>query len=101
MAVSYTHLDVYKRQVLPLGTVAVIPHEKVSVKGEHLYLLGKVKPGDCIKRAGEDFARNERLLTAGTQVDPTALGLLAAFGIDVVEVLERPRVAIILSLIHI
>lgn len=81
--------------VLPLGTVAVIPHEKVSVKGEHLYLLGKVKPGDCIKRAGEDFARNKRLLTAGTQVDPTALGLLAAFGIDVVEVLERPRVAII------
>lgn len=81
--------------VLPLGTVAVIPHEKVSVEGEHLYLLSKVKSGDNIKRAGEDFARNEKLLTAGTLIDPATLGLLAALGIDVVEVLERPRVAII------
>ncbi|HQA51015.1 MAG TPA: molybdopterin molybdotransferase MoeA [Syntrophomonadaceae bacterium] len=82
-------------EVLPLGTVAVIPHEKVSVEGQYLRVLTKFKPGENIKKAGEDFARNEILLSAGTQVDPAALGLLAAFGINEVEVVKRPQVAII------
>lgn len=81
--------------VLPEGTVTVIPHEKVQVEGRYLYVLSKVKPGDNIKSAGEDFAQNDILLTAGTHVDPAALGILAAFGINEVEVVRRPRIAII------
>lgn len=81
--------------VLPPGTVAVIPHEKTIVEGQRLRLLSNIKAGDNIKRAGEDFAQNDVLLTAGTQIDPAALGLLAALGISEVEVLQRPRVAII------
>ncbi|NLM87936.1 MAG: molybdopterin molybdotransferase MoeA [Syntrophomonadaceae bacterium] len=82
-------------EVLPLGTAAVIPHEKTIVEGEYLRLLGKFKPGDNIKSAGEDFACNDMLLAAGTLIDPAALGLLAAVGINEVEVVKRPRVAII------
>lgn len=81
--------------VLPRGTVAVIPHEKVVVEGQYLRVLGNIKPGDNIKRAGEDFARNDILLTAGTQIEPAALGLLAALGIGEVEVFQKPRIAII------
>jgi len=80
--------------VLPRGAVAVIPHEKVIVEGQHLRLLSNIKMGDNIKGAGEDFARNDILLSAGTQIDPAALGLLAALGISEVEVFQRPRVAI-------
>lgn len=81
--------------ILPRGTVAVVPHEKTAVEGQHLRLLSIVKTGDNIKKAGEDFARNDVVLTVGTRVDPTALGLLAALGIGEIEVLQRPRVAIV------
>lgn len=80
---------------IPPGTVAVIPQEKVTLDHHSLRLLEKVKIGANIKRSGEDFVQGEALLEAGTRIDPTSLGVLAAFGIAEVETVCQPRVAIV------
>ena len=46
--------------------------------------------------AGEECRTGEVLLEAGTVVTPAAMGLLAAAGIDEVEVRRVPRVALVL-----
>lgn len=51
--------------------------------------------GDNIRRAGADIATDERAVAAGTRLGPGELGLLAALAIDRVEVVVRPRVALI------
>lgn len=80
---------------VPTGTVAVIPQEKVVLDHHTLRLLEKVKIGANIKRSGEDFVQGETVLEAGTKIDPTSLGVLAAFGIAEIEAICQPRVAII------
>ncbi|MFN0250693.1 MAG: gephyrin-like molybdotransferase Glp [Kofleriaceae bacterium] len=51
--------------------------------------------GDNVRRAGEDVAVGDMLLTAGTRITTWHAGLLAALGVANVRVARRPRVAII------
>ncbi|HBM22405.1 MAG TPA: molybdopterin molybdenumtransferase MoeA, partial [Alcanivorax sp.] len=48
-----------------------------------------------IRRAGEDIAVGAGLLDAGRRLRPADLGLLASLGLSAVEVLRRPRVALL------
>lgn len=52
------------------------------------------QPGQAIRRAGEDIARGAVVLRAGTRLTPAALGLAASIGMDKLQVLQRPRVAL-------
>ena len=52
------------------------------------------KPGQAIRRAGEDIARGTVVLGAGTRLTPAALGLAASIGMDRLQVAQRPRVAL-------
>ena len=62
--------------------------------------LGRVRihtvpePGQAIRRAGEDIARGAVVLHAGTRLTPAALGLAASIGMDKLQVVQRPRVAL-------
>ena len=62
--------------------------------------LGRVRihtvpePGQAIRRAGEDIARGAVVLRAGTRLTPAALGLAASIGMDKLQVVQRPRVAL-------
>jgi molybdopterin molybdotransferase len=53
------------------------------------------KPGQYIRRAGEDVHSGELVLDIGTRLGPGQIGLLAAVGRDRVKVRPRPRVVII------
>lgn len=54
-----------------------------------------VAPGDGIMMAGEDIKAGGTLLTKGTRLKPSHIGVLAASGIVEVEVYKKPRVAVI------
>ena len=52
------------------------------------------RPGQYIRRRGEDVQAGELVLRAGTRLGPAQIGLLAAVGRDRVKVRPRPRVVV-------
>lgn len=80
---------------LPEGTKSVVPHERTRVQEKLLTVLEPIKPGNNIKKAGEDFRTGQLLTARGDTLDPGALTVMAAFGMDMVSVYRKPRVAVI------
>ena len=57
----------------------------------------RLGPGTNIRRRGTDVRRGRRVLTAGRDLRPQDLGLLAMLGMSAVLVYRRPRVALLSS----
>lgn len=57
-------------------------------------ILAVPRPGQHIRRAGEDIALGGTILAAGTRLTPPALGLAASIGLAQLPVARRPRVAL-------
>ncbi len=73
---------------VPFGTTAVVRREDATIAGA--LLTAGVEAGRHIRPAGEEAARGTLLLTAGTVLGPAHLGVAAAAGADVLEVVRRP-----------
>jgi molybdopterin molybdotransferase len=84
---------------VPPGADAILMQEdcEALAAGEG---LGQVRisavprPGQWIRRAGEDIARGAVVLAAGTRLSPAELGLAASIGLHQLSVARRPRVAL-------
>ncbi len=79
---------------IPAGADTVVIRERVREDGDAIVVEGAVAPGADIRRIGEDVAAGETVLRAGDVLTPARLGLLAALGVDAVEVSARPTVAV-------
>ncbi len=91
---------------LPPGADAVVPLEETDarwVAGDSsgppaaIRLSKPARPGDYVRPAGEDIQTGQRVLQAGAEIDPPAIGVLAALGWSRVPVIRQPRVAILSS----
>jgi molybdopterin molybdotransferase len=90
---------------LPQGADAVVPFEDTDelerrAKGDvdaqdSIGIKLTAKPGDNIRAAGEDIAKGEMVLKAGTRLRPGAIGVAASLGRGTVRAYRRPVVAII------
>jgi molybdopterin molybdotransferase len=80
--------------VIPENTFGIIRWEVATVDGEKL--SGEVKQGQDIRPAGLESKKDEVLATAGTILNPGLIGLLAAAGHDLLEVVRAPKATIIL-----
>jgi molybdopterin molybdotransferase len=78
---------------LPKGTDTIIMQEDVEHAGDTIRVGKGHKSGQHVRAAGEDVAAGQIVLTAGRQVLPVDLGLLASLGIAEVKVRRRLRVA--------
>jgi putative molybdopterin biosynthesis protein len=85
--------------VLPRGADAVVMIEQtdlVEASGPPAIDLRRaVAPGQFVSYAGSDIARGELLLRRGTRIGSREIGVLAACGIAQLEVVSRPKVAVI------
>lgn len=85
--------------LVPAGCDAVIMQEECDLRGQgrtaRVHLQRAPRAGENIRRAGEDIAVGAGLLDAGRRLRPVDLGLLASLGLSAVEVLRRPRVALL------
>jgi putative molybdopterin biosynthesis protein len=84
--------------VIPRGADAVVMIEQTELIEEHaarIELRRAAAPGQFISFAGSDIARGETLLRRGAQVGSREIGMLAACGLDRVDVVRRPRVAVL------
>lgn len=79
---------------LPAGADAVVMREDADDRGDSVAIALSVRPGENVRRAGEDVAPGDVVVGAGTRLGAGEIGLLAALGHAVVKVRRRPRVAI-------
>ena len=80
---------------IPAGADAVLANEFACVQEGWVYCTRDAKPGRNILAQGHDVTRNITMATAGEILTPAKTGLLAAAGIDQVQVLQRPRVGLL------
>jgi len=80
---------------VPAGADAVLPREVVEAAAAGIRFEGKVRPGQHIRRAGEDLAVGAVALEKGSRLGPAALGLAASLDATEVVVARRPRVTIL------
>jgi molybdopterin molybdotransferase len=80
---------------LPPGANAVVPIEDVDVLPEGVRVRAFQRPGQHIRRAGEEITAGAEVLRAGQVLNPAAIGLLATFGITQVAVIPPVRVGIL------
>ncbi|MBE0512186.1 molybdopterin molybdotransferase MoeA [Candidatus Bathyarchaeota archaeon] len=80
---------------LPRGADAVIMLEYTKRIEDKIEVVITVTPGGNVSRKGEDVQRGEVAIKAGTRLKPHHLGLLAALGTTHVNVVKKPKVAIL------
>ncbi len=78
---------------IPPGADAVIMQEAVTVDGDSILIDKAPEPGQWIRRRGEDIARGQVILPAGSRLTPQAVGLAASVGLARVVVAQPVRVA--------
>ena len=79
---------------LPQGATAVVPVEATNAATDTVEIRANAKPGQHIRRAGEDVTAGTTVLRAGQVVTPAALGLAAALGLGELTVIPRQRVLV-------
>jgi molybdopterin molybdotransferase len=80
---------------LPAGVAAVVMEEHANIRDGLVVARRQLRPGDNIRRRGEDVARGEALAEPGTRLDARHLALLAAAGVTAVSVRRRVRIAVL------
>ncbi|MEO7548731.1 MAG: gephyrin-like molybdotransferase Glp [Ramlibacter sp.] len=79
---------------IPAGADAVVMQEDVEPDGERARILRVPAPGQWIRRSGEDVTRGATVLARGERLGPAACGLAAGIGMDRLQVVRRPKVAL-------
>ncbi len=83
---------------IPRGADAVVMIEQTELiedDAARIELRRAAAPGQFISYAGSDIARGETLLRRGTRIGAREIGMLAACGLDCIDVVRRPRVAVL------
>ncbi len=84
---------------IPAGADAVVMQEDCDVVTDEagvssIRISSAPKPGQWIRRAGEDVARGAVVLHKGERLTPASLGLAASIGLATLPVVRQPRVAL-------
>ena len=85
--------------VMPRGADAVVMIEHTELREDDaapaIDLCRAAASGQFVSYAGSDIARGETLLRKGTRIGSREIGILAACGLATLDVVRRPRVAVL------
>ncbi|RYC26305.1 molybdopterin molybdenumtransferase MoeA [Ciceribacter ferrooxidans] len=90
-----TALRIFTGAPVPAGSDAVVMQEKCDDRGDTVLIHVRPRRGDNIRRAGEDIASGDLLVSAGTMLGGRHVGLLAGNGHGHIPVVRRPRIAVL------
>ncbi len=82
---------------VPPGVEAVVMRERCEERGGEVLVAQAARPGENIRRRGEEFRAGDAALPAGARATPPVVGLLATFGCASAVVCRRPRVAVLVT----
>ena len=78
---------------VPPGADAVLRQEDCTAEGEAVIINTLPRPGENIRRAGEDIEAGAQILAAGTRFGAAEMGLAASVGLAELPVFKRLKVA--------
>jgi molybdopterin molybdotransferase len=81
--------------MVPEGADAVLPVEDAKEEDGHVLPSRSVRPGENIRRAGEDVEAGQVLLAAGQRIGAAEVAVLASAGIAEIDCARIPQVAIL------
>lgn len=81
--------------VVPEGADAVIPVEDTTVDGDHVTIARSRSTGEYVRERGSDVLAGSVILPAGLLMSSRHVAVLAAAGLEEVEVRRGPMVAVI------
>jgi len=81
--------------LMPEGADTLIPIENVQVEGEYIVVQESVSLGFAVREVGENYAKGEKLIAAGSKIEFPQIGVLASLNIAEVDIYCKPRVAVI------
>jgi len=87
--------QVWTGNLLPKGADAVIMLEHTRAVKHGIKVLAALTPGENVSKRGEDIRSGGVAVESGTRLQAHHVGLLAALGVAHVDVVEKPKVAII------
>lgn len=79
---------------LPAGADTVVMKENTALDGDAVVVQIAPRPGQHVRRAGEDSQVGDLLLRAGDTLTPARIGLAASQGLAQLDVVRRPTVAV-------
>lgn len=82
---------------LPPGADAVVPVEDTEEHGGAVSVKAPPPPGRHVRPAGDDLKEGDLLVTAGTELGPGEMALLASVGMSPIEVYRVPKVAVVVT----
>lgn len=80
--------------LIPNGCDSVVMQEHVRADGNIIEIGGSHRPGQNVRRAGEDIQQGAMVLTRGQRIRPAEMGLLASLGLSEIAVFRKLKVAI-------
>jgi molybdopterin molybdotransferase len=89
-----TAARIFTGALIPPGADAVVMQEQCEAVGDSVTVRHAPRPGEWIRRTGEDVAAGAVILPAGTRLRSQELGLAASVGLAELPVLRRVRVAV-------
>ncbi len=90
-----TCIKTFTGSLMPEGADTLIPIENVEVDGEEIIIKEEVPQGFSVREVGENYAKGQKLIEAGTKIDFSHIGVLASLNIIHVLVYEKPTVSIL------
>jgi molybdopterin molybdotransferase len=81
---------------LPERADAIVPVEQAELRDGRVSVPA-TRPGDHVRRAGEDVRRGEVVLAAGAVLGPAELAVAASLGRERLVCGRRPRVAVLVT----
>ena len=87
--------QVWTGNPLPSGADAVIMLEHTRKVKKSIDVLSALTPGENVSIKGEDVRKGEVVVEKGKRLQAHHVGLLAALGMSHVEVVDKPKVAIL------
>ena len=79
---------------LPPGADTVVMQELCEHDGDHVIVNTLPRPGEAVRRMGEDIAVGDLILPAGLRLTAQAVALAASVGLAQLPVLRRVKVAV-------
>lgn len=80
---------------IPDGANSIVRFEDIHREGDRIKIYSQFSPWENVAPAGEDVKKGTKVVEAGQVLTPPEIGLIASLGVLDVEVVKKPRVAII------
>ncbi|AKF24151.1 molybdenum cofactor biosynthesis protein MoaA [Sulfurovum lithotrophicum] len=90
-----TCIKTFTGSLMPKGADTLIPIENVEVDDDEIIIKEEVPQGFSVREVGENYAKGQKLIEAGTKIDFPQIGVMAGLNIVSVMVYEKPTVAVL------